>query len=81
MNAREDDDPLGYDTSDPNFMRQMARDALEGRNEDAVQQEIVRISARFGLPPKTRTRRQRVRRWLSTRWWRMRFWLKDRFHR
>jgi len=51
----------------------MMRDALEGRNEDAVQHELSRIGAKFGQPQTERTRRQRLCRWLSSRWQRIQF--------
>jgi hypothetical protein len=72
------EDPLGYDTRDPGYLRRMARDALEGRNEAAVEAEIARVEARLGLPPLRRSAWQRMRRWLSHRWWRAIFWIEDR---
>ncbi|MBN9007155.1 MAG: hypothetical protein J0H40_17290 [Rhizobiales bacterium] len=71
------DDLLGYDTSQPGYIRQMARDALTGRNEAAVEAELERVRARLMLPRHHPTRRQRLRRWLSHRYWRARFWIKD----
>jgi hypothetical protein len=72
------EDPLGYDTQDPNYLRKMARDALEGRNQHVVDAEADRLAALFGRPARPPTRRQRVRRWMSHRWWRIKFWIEDR---
>lgn len=47
------DDPLGYDTSD--FFasaRQMAENALSGKNKSATKKELERIRKRLGLSPK-----------------------------
>ena len=42
------DDPLGYDTSDENAaIRQMAADALSGKNKEAVQAELDRVRRRW----------------------------------
>ena len=71
-------DPLGYDTSDPDYIRKMARDALTGRNEDAVDAESAALRKAFGLKPRQPTRRQRLRRWMSHRYWRGRFLIEDR---
>lgn len=71
------DDPLGYDTSDPNYVKKMARDALTGRNEAAVDAEVAAVEKTLGLAPKPMSRRRRVRRWLSHRYWRVRFWIDD----
>lgn len=68
-------DPLGYDTKD---LRAMARDALEGRNEEDVDAEAARLRQALGLPPHRLRRWTRAKRWLSHRWWRMRFWIRDR---
>jgi hypothetical protein len=57
-------DPLGYDKQDPNYMRKMARDALEGRNEAAVDAEADRLRMALGMPPRPPTRWNRCRRWL-----------------
>ncbi len=75
---RKADDPLGRDTSDPDWIKKMAREALEGRNDEAVEGEMARIEKFLGLPPMKNSRRQRLRRWLSRRWWKFRFKLKDR---
>lgn len=41
-------DPLGYDTTDfMTYARQVAADALAGKNEDAVEEELARIKRRF----------------------------------
>lgn len=37
------EDPLGYDTSDPGYLREMAEDALAGRHEDAVDAELANV--------------------------------------
>jgi hypothetical protein len=44
------DDPLGYDTSDPGYLDQMARDALRGRHQAAVDAEADRVAAALGRP-------------------------------
>jgi hypothetical protein len=45
-------DPLGYDTSDYlRYARQVSEDALVGRHEDAVQEELARISRLFPGKP------------------------------
>jgi hypothetical protein len=46
-------------------MRKMARDALEGRNEAAVDAEADRLRMALGMPPRPATRWNRCRRWLS----------------
>jgi hypothetical protein len=77
MRRRKDDDPddpLGYDTSDPDYLRKMARDALTGRNQDAVDAEVEAMVRALGLPAKPLTRWRRVRRWVSHRYWRLKFW-------
>jgi hypothetical protein len=73
-----ENDPLGYDTRDPDHMRKMARDALDGRHEDAVEAEIAAVERSLGLTPKKKSRWRRIRRWLSNRYWRLHFWLSDR---
>ncbi|TBF89184.1 hypothetical protein [Rhizobium leguminosarum] len=47
------DDPLGIDT-DKDFneeARRIARDAIEGRHEEAVQAEVQAALRRWGMPP------------------------------
>ena len=41
------DDPLGYDTSDPDYVRRMAEDALSGRNRIYVEAELAPVRRRF----------------------------------
>ena len=72
------DDPLDYDTSDPNYLRKMARDALTGRHQDAVDAEADRLCVLLGRRPIKRTRWKRLKRWISHRYWRMRFWMDRR---
>lgn len=43
------DDPLGYDTSDPNWMAQMVDDALSGKNRIYVDAELAAVEKRLGL--------------------------------
>ena len=71
-------DPLGYDTSDPNYLRKMARDALEGRHQEAVQAELAAMERALGLTPRQLSRWHQLRRWLSHRYWRVKFWIEDR---
>lgn len=71
-------DPLGYDTSDPNYLRKMARDALTGKNEAAVDAEVAALKKTLGLTPKPPSRWRRIKRWLSHRRWRLYFWMKDK---
>jgi hypothetical protein len=53
-------DPLGYDTSDYlRYAQQVSEDALVGRHEDDVQEELARISRLF--PGKPVPREQRMR--------------------
>jgi hypothetical protein len=75
---RQSDDPLGYDTSDPDYLRRMARDALTGRHQAVVDAEADQVAAALGRPPIKRTRRRLLNRWISHRWWRVRFWIRDR---
>jgi len=43
-------DPLGYDTSDFwAYARQVADDALSGRNRDAVEMEVQAVERRLGI--------------------------------
>jgi hypothetical protein len=70
-------DPLGYDTSDPGYVRKMARDALTGRNEAAVDAEIAAVERTLGLTPIKPSRWRRLRGWMSRRYWRARFWIED----
>jgi hypothetical protein len=72
------DDPLGYDTSDPNYLRKMATDALTGHHQDAVDAEADRLCVLLGRRPIKRTRWKRLKRWISHRYWRARFWVMDR---
>jgi hypothetical protein len=72
------DDPLGYDTSDPNYLRQMATDSLTGWHQDAVDKEADRLCVLLGRRPIQRTRWKRLKRWISHRYWRARFWVLDR---
>jgi hypothetical protein len=76
---RPSDDPLGYETSDPDYLRRVARDALTGRHQAAV--DADRAAAALGRPPIRRTRRRLLRYWISHRWWRVRFWIRDRLPR
>lgn len=71
-------DPLGYDTSDPNYLWKMARNALTGHDEQAVDKEIGRVERRLGLTPRKPSRWRRLKRWVSHRRWRFHFWRKDR---
>jgi PHD/YefM family antitoxin component YafN of YafNO toxin-antitoxin module len=41
------DDPLGYDTSDPNYIRQMTEDALSGKNRIYVEAELAVVRRLF----------------------------------
>ncbi|WP_141679550.1 hypothetical protein [Ensifer adhaerens] len=34
------DDPLGYDTRDPSWVRKAAEDALSGADKDAIEKEV-----------------------------------------
>jgi urease accessory protein UreE len=43
------DDPLGYDTNDPNYMLEVARHALGGEHETELMQEVERAQRRWGL--------------------------------
>jgi hypothetical protein len=45
------DDPLGYDTSDPSWMIQMASNALSGVNRDAINREIDAAMRQWGMHP------------------------------
>lgn len=73
------DDPLGYDTSEPGVFRKMAQDALDGRNKEAVEQELRRVEAFLAKRPMRLSRRMRLRRWLTHRWWMARFWIEERW--
>jgi hypothetical protein len=44
------DDPLGYDTSDPDWMSKMVDDALSGKNQIYVDAEIAKVEKRLKLP-------------------------------
>jgi hypothetical protein len=44
-------DNLGYDTSDPNYGREMARHALAGEHQDEVAREVERAKRRWGIKP------------------------------
>jgi hypothetical protein len=51
------DDPLGIDPS-KDFdaeARRIARDALEGRNKEAVQSEVEAALRRWGITPKKKS--------------------------
>ncbi|MBM3092422.1 hypothetical protein GFB56_16610 [Ensifer sp. T173] len=37
---RATDDPLGYDTRDPSWVRKAAEDALSGADKDAIEKEV-----------------------------------------
>jgi len=74
-------DRLGYDTRDLNYIKQMARDALTGRNEAAVDAEVAAVEKTLGLKPKPMSLRRRIERWVSHRYWRARFWIEDRIKR
>ncbi|ANL11961.1 MULTISPECIES: hypothetical protein [unclassified Rhizobium] len=53
---RPPDDPLGIDP-DKDFneeARRIARDALEGRHQEAVQAEVEAALRRWGMTPKTK---------------------------
>jgi hypothetical protein len=45
------DDPLGYDTSDPSWMIQMARNAQSGVHRDAIKREVDAALRRWGMNP------------------------------
>lgn len=47
MSATED--PLGYDTSDPFWVRKAAEDALSGADKDAIEKEVDAALRRWGL--------------------------------
>jgi hypothetical protein len=78
---RPAEDPLGYDTSDRGYQRQMAHDALTGRHQAAVDAEADRTAAALGRPPMKRTRRRLLKRWISQHRWRVRFWIQNRLPR
>jgi prevent-host-death family protein len=44
------DDPLGYDTSDPDWMSKMVADALSGKNQIYVDAELAAIRKSLGFP-------------------------------
>ena len=41
------DDPLGYDTSEPDYVRRVAENSLSGRNRIYVEAELVAVRRRF----------------------------------
>lgn len=43
------DDPLGYDTRDPSWVRKAAEDALSGADKDAIGKEVDAALRRWGL--------------------------------
>jgi hypothetical protein len=49
--TRRDDDPLGYEGSVVARVRAMARDAVAGVNEDAVEEEAAVLRNRLRLKP------------------------------
>ncbi|KSV87573.1 hypothetical protein N184_30945 [Sinorhizobium sp. GL28] len=47
--ASREDDPLGYDTRDPSWVRKAAEDALSGADKDAIEKEVHAALRRWGL--------------------------------
>lgn len=43
------EDPLGYDTSDPSWVRKAAEHALSGADKDAIEKEVDAALRRWGL--------------------------------
>ena len=43
------DDPLGYDTRDPSWVRKAAEHALSGADKDAIEKEVDSALRRWGL--------------------------------
>ncbi|MEY9829973.1 hypothetical protein ABIA25_001788 [Sinorhizobium fredii] len=43
------DDPLGYDTRDPSWVRKAAEHALSGEDKDAIEKEVDAALRRWGL--------------------------------
>lgn len=43
------DDPLGYDTRDPSWVRKAAEDALSGEDKDAIEKEVDAALRRWRL--------------------------------
>ncbi|MDX1009347.1 hypothetical protein GOE08_21065 [Sinorhizobium medicae] len=43
------DDPLGYDTREPSWVRKAAEDALSGADKDAIEKEVDAALRRWGL--------------------------------
>lgn len=43
------DDPLGYDTRDPSWVRKAAEDALSGADKDAIEKEVDAALRRWRL--------------------------------
>lgn len=43
------DDPLGYDTRDPSWVRKAAEDALAGADKAAIEKEVDAALRRWGL--------------------------------
>lgn len=73
-----DDDPLGYDTSHPDVIWHMTRDALTGKNREAVDAELAAIRRRHGGADRPAPWHKRVRRLLSQIYWRWWYWRDDR---
>ena len=46
------DDPLGYDTSDPDWMKKMVDDAISGKNQVYVDAELAAVRKSLKLRPK-----------------------------
>ena len=47
------DDPLGYDTRDPSWVRKAAAHALSGADKGAIEKEVDRALRRWGLRGRT----------------------------
>lgn len=47
--AASADDPLGYDTRDPSWVRKAAEHALSGADKDAIEKEIDAALRRWGF--------------------------------
>lgn len=47
--ASYSDDPLGYDTSDPSWVRKAVEDALSGADKDAIEKEVDAALRRWKL--------------------------------
>lgn len=46
---RRSPDPIGYDTHDPQYIEQVADDALAGRHSDAIEREVCDVMKRWGM--------------------------------